>query len=172
MVENSIMGLDIQHQQTDNMIHVCILASLTKQAAAVIYLKINEYKASNREDSGLLLLKLVISESTLKTKSTVNHLWGKLMMGLPCIMAGHANNIQLLNCDIKIIQEDLQAWSQNPDNIIPQLFSTYYAREGTNSPLGRFIKFLENSYNAGTNITASDLILKLKRNTRSARSNS
>jgi hypothetical protein len=75
--------------------HACILASLTEQAAAVIFLKINEYKTPNGEDSGLLLLKLVISESMLKTKSTVNHLWGKLTTGLPGIMAGHLNNIQM-----------------------------------------------------------------------------
>jgi TnpA family transposase len=66
-VENDIMGWNIQRQQIDNMMHVCILASLTEQAAAVIYLKINKYKASNGEDLGLLLLKLVISELTLET---------------------------------------------------------------------------------------------------------
>jgi hypothetical protein len=142
--------------------HACILASLTEQAAAVIFLKINEYKAPNGEDLGLLLLKLVISESTLETKSMVNHLWGKLTMGLPGIMAGHSNNIQLFNRDVKVIQEDLRARGQDLDNIIPQLFSTYYNCEGTNSPLGRFIDFLENSYNAGTAMMASDLMRQVE----------
>jgi hypothetical protein len=77
------------------MMHVCILALLTEQTAAVIFLKINKHKAQNGEDLGLLLLKLVISESTLKTKSTVNHLWGKLTTGLPGIMVGHSNNATL-----------------------------------------------------------------------------
>ena len=106
-VRDDIMARDIRRRQTDNMMHACILASLTEQAAAVVFLKINEYKAPNGEDSGLLLLKLVISESTLETKSTVNHLWGKLTTGLPGIMAGHSNNIQLFNRDVKVIQEDL-----------------------------------------------------------------
>lgn len=103
-VRDDIMARDIRRRQTDNMMHACILASLTEQASAVIFLKINEYKAQNGEDSGLLLLKLVISESTLETKSTVNHLWGKLTTGLPGIMAGHSNNIQLFNRDVKVIQ--------------------------------------------------------------------
>jgi hypothetical protein len=161
-VRDDIMARDIRRRQTDNMMHACILASLTEQASAVIFLKINEYKAQNGEDSGLLLLKLVISESTLETKSTVNHLWGKLTTGLPGIMAGHSNNIQLFNRDVKVIQEDLRARGQNPDNILPQLFSTYYSCEGTNSPLGRFIEFLENSYNAGTAMTASDLMRQVE----------
>jgi hypothetical protein len=42
----------------------------------------------------LLLLKLVISELTLETNLTVNHLWGKLTTGLLGIMASHSNNIQ------------------------------------------------------------------------------
>jgi hypothetical protein len=161
-VEHEIQGRNIRRRQTDNMMHACILASLTEQAAAVVFLKINEYKAPNGEDSGLLLLKLVISESTLETKSTVNHLWGKLTTGLPGIMAGHSNNIQLFNRDVKVIQEDLRARGQNPDNILPQLFSTYYSCEGTNSPLGRFIEFLENSYNSGVNLTANDLMFKVE----------
>jgi hypothetical protein len=77
-------------------------------------------------------------------------------------MAGHSNNIQLFNRDVKVIQEDLRARGQNPDNILPQLFSTYYSCEGTNSPLGRFIEFLENSYNAGTAMTASDLMRQVE----------
>jgi hypothetical protein len=161
-VKHEIQARDIWHQQTDNMMLDCILAFLTEQAAAVVFLKINKYKAPNGEDLGLLLLKLVISKSTLETNSTVNHLWGKLTTGLPRIMAGHSNNIQLFNHDVKVIQEDLQARGQNPDNIIPQLFSTYYNCEGSNSPLGQFIEFLENSYNLGTTMTASDLMFKVE----------
>jgi hypothetical protein len=161
-VADKIQGRDIRHQQTNSMMHVCILASLTEQAAVVIFLKIKEYKALNGEDSGLLFLNLVIGESTLETKSTVNHLWSKLTTGLPGIMTWHSNNIQLFKRDVTVIQEDLRAQGQNPDNIIPPLFSTYYNYEDTNSPLGQFIKFLENSYNSGTNIMASNLMFEVE----------
>jgi hypothetical protein len=108
-VENEIQGQAIRRRQTDNMMHECILSSLTEAAAAIIYLKVKDYKAPNGEDSGLLLLKLVISESTLETKSTVNNLWGKLTTGLPDLMAGHSNNVQLFNRDVKALQENLRA---------------------------------------------------------------
>ncbi|MGL5918059.1 MAG: hypothetical protein ACRCYM_02330, partial [Cetobacterium sp.] len=161
-VRDEIEGTATRRRQTDNMIHVCILNSVTEAAAAVLFLKAKDYKDSTGEDSGLLLLKLVISESTLETKSTVNNLWGKLTTGLPAIMQGHSNNIQLFNRDVKSLQEDLRARGQNPDNILPQLFTTYYGCEGTNSPLGRFIEFLENSYNAGVDMTASELMFKVE----------
>jgi hypothetical protein len=106
-VEHEIQGQAIRRRQTDNMMHECILSSLTEAAAAIIYLKVKDYKAPNGEDSGLLLLKLVISESTLETKSTVNNLWGKLTTGLPDLMAGHSNNVQLFNRDVKALQENL-----------------------------------------------------------------
>jgi hypothetical protein len=161
-VENEIQGQAIRRRQTDNMMHECILSSLTEAAAAIIYLKVKDYKAPNGEDSGLLLLKLVISESTLETKSTVNNLWGKLTTGLPDLMAGHSNNVQLFNRDVKALQENLRARGQNPDNIIPQLFSTYYNCEGTNSPLGRYIEYLENAFNNGMDLNSNELMFKVE----------
>jgi hypothetical protein len=159
---DKIEGTLTQRHQTDNMLHVCILNSVTEAADAVLFLKAKDYKDSAGEDSGLLLLTLVISESTLETKSTVNNLWGKLTTGLPALMQGHSNNVQLFNWDVKSLQEDLQAQGQDPDNIILQLFTTYYGCEGTNSPLGRFIEILENSYNGGVDMTASELMFKVK----------
>ena len=144
------------------MLDVCILNLVTEAAAAVLFRKAKDYKDSAGEDSGLLLLKLVISESTLETKSTVNNLWGKLTTGLSALMQGHSDNIQLFNRDVKSLQEDLRAHGQDPDNILPQLFMTYYGCEGTNSPLGRFIEFLENSYNGGVDMTASELMFKVE----------
>ena len=39
---------------------------------------------------------------------------------------------------------------------------TYYGCEGTNSPLGRFIEFLENSYNGGVDMPASELMFEVE----------
>ena len=96
--------LDVQH---DEQIYSCLMASLSQGALDVLALKTANYRAPSGENSGLLLLKLIVMESTISTKSTSNHLWAKLTSGMPGIMAGHGNNITKFNVEIREIQEPL-----------------------------------------------------------------
>ena len=146
--------------QHDQQIHACIMASLNQAALDLVALKIRKYLAPSGENSGLLLLRLVITESTLETKSTTNHLWAKLTAGMPEIMAGHGNNIVDFNNSVRAIQATLRARGQDPDFILPQLFAVYSTCEGGDSPFGRFIEFLENSYNNGVDMDSEALMNK------------
>ena len=65
-------------------------------------------------------------------------------------MAAHGNNITKFNVEIQEIQATLQTWGEQPDYILPQLFEVLLQCEGDDTPFGRYIEFLENSYNAST----------------------
>jgi hypothetical protein len=134
--------------------------SLSVHATHLIGLKIRDYRTPTGENSGLLLLFLVIQESTLKTKSTMNSLWGKLTAGLPSIMNANANNIMTFNTEIREIQQKLRAQGEDPSNIIPQLFAVYQGCEGEETAFFRFVEYLENDYNNGSVLTATDLMYK------------
>jgi hypothetical protein len=134
--------------------------SLSIHATHLIGLKARDYRTPTGQNSGLLLLFLVIQESTLQTKSTTNSLWGKLTAGLPGIMHANANNIMTFNTEVREIQQRLRSQGQDPSSIIPQLFAVYQGCEGEETAFFRFVEYLENDYNNGAVLTSVDLMYK------------
>ncbi len=151
------LSLTVQH---DEQLYACIMASLSLNAIHLIGLKLQDYKSPTGQNSGLLLLFLVIQESTLQTKSTTNSLWGKLTAGLPSIMHANANNIMTFNTEVREIQQKLRAQGQDPSFIVPQLFAVYQGCEGEETASFRFVEYLENDYNNGALLTSVDLMYK------------
>ena len=156
-VHDDTTTLAVQH---DEQIFSCIMGSLSINAINIIDLKIHEYVAVSGENSGILLLFLVIQESTLQTKSTMNSLWGKLTAGLPSIMNAHANNIVAFNTEVREIQRQLRARGQDASDIIPQLFSVYSGCEGEETAFSRFMEYMENDYSNGNFVDAEHLMFK------------
>lgn len=77
-------GRQVLAAQHDQQLFTCIMSSLSQNAVNLIMLKKDAYRAPNTGgDSGIMLTKLVISESTLETKSTTNKMWGQLTAGMP-----------------------------------------------------------------------------------------
>ena len=163
MVKAAVAEMDNQHTravQHDEQMYSCIMASLNQDAINLIELKASRYLTPSGENSGLLLLRLVITESTLETKSTINNLWSKLTAGLPMIMETHANNIMKFNTEVRKIQQTLRARGEDASYIVPQLFSVYQACEGSDTPFYRYIEYLENSYNEGAELDSESLMYK------------
>ena len=128
------------------------MASLNQDAINLIELKASRYLTPSSENSGLLLLRLVITESTLETKSRINNLWSKLTAGMPMIMETHANNIMKFNTEVRKIQQTLRARGEDATYIVLQLFSVYQACEGSETPFYQYIEYLKNSYNEGAEL--------------------
>ncbi|CAB9524291.1 unknown protein [Seminavis robusta] len=59
-------------EQDDAQLFACLIASISDAAQNTLALKETSYTTVTGEHSGLLYLKLIITESTLETKSTIN----------------------------------------------------------------------------------------------------
>jgi hypothetical protein len=156
-VYDATYTIQVQH---DEQLYSCLMASLSPEATNLISLKLRDYKTLSGENSGLLLLRLIITESTLETKSTINNMWGKLTSGMPAIMASHGNDIFKFNTSVRAIQVNLRARGQDPEAIVPQLFQVYASCEPDDSPFSRYIEYVENQFNEGTDMDAVDLMSK------------
>ena len=82
--------------QEDDQLFTCLVGSLTKGACSTVTLRLEEYMVRD-EFSGVLLLKVILLESLVGNKSTVNRLQSKLTAGLPAIMSRHGNNVKPFN---------------------------------------------------------------------------
>jgi len=99
----------VRAAQEDEQLFVCIMNSLTQSAIATVQLREDEYTLTDpttpalNEMSGVMLFKIVISESQIETRSTINLLLSKLTSGLPKLMEEHGNNIKEFNMEVKRI---------------------------------------------------------------------
>ena len=66
------------------------------------------------------------------------------------LMASFGNNIANFNKDTHSIGTDLLAHREDPGNLLPHLFATYYNCSLDNGPFKHYIEILENLYNCGT----------------------
>ena len=120
-IEPIIAAHNSRVEQEDEQLFDCLFASITKEAAKAITLRDAEYTVATGEYSGLLLLKVIISEGYIETKSTVNLMLTKLTAELPKVMAEHGNNVKDFNNDIRETIKHLHASNAAPGNILPQL---------------------------------------------------
>ena len=88
-----------RESQEDDQLFTCLMGSLTKGACSTVTLRSEEYTVRD-EFSGVLLLKVIFSESLVETKSTINHLISNLTAGFPAIMLCHGNNVNFFNKEI------------------------------------------------------------------------
>ena len=85
-----------RESQENDQLFTCLMGSLTKGACSTVTLRSEDYTFRD-ELSVVLLLKVILSESLVETKSTINRLQAKLTAGLPAIMSRHGNNVKSFN---------------------------------------------------------------------------
>lgn len=148
--------------QEDDQLFSCLMASLTKEAQNTVNLKKTDFMIGE-ENSGILLLKVILAKSQVDTRSTVTLLMGKVTTGMPNIMAAHSNNITAFNAEVNEIIQKLEARGKGGAelDLTPQLFTTYQGCSTSDAPFYRYIETLENAYNDGsTNLTTKTLMEK------------
>ena len=96
--------------------------SLSKEAKNKVSMRVSDFSIGT-EYSGVLLFKIIVMSSQVDTKATTNLLWQKLTAGMPNIMASCGNNVKEFNLQVQKLQKKLRARGENPDEIMPQLFS-------------------------------------------------
>ena len=84
--------------QDEAMLFSCILNSLSAEGADKVY-NISEDFHYNRQESGILLAKVVLEESGLQTSATIMTIKGELQ-DLPNIMASLRHNVEKINQSI------------------------------------------------------------------------
>ena len=134
-----------RESQEDNQLFTCLMGSLTKGACSTVTMRPEDYTFRD-EFLGVLLLKVILLESLVETKSTTNLLQANLTAGLPAIMSHHGNNVKSFNKEIIEIQKRLSSYGKRPEEILSQLFSTYTSCE-TEGPFFQYMEQLENAYN-------------------------
>jgi hypothetical protein len=62
-----------------------------------------------QENSGILLLKVIVAKSLVDTQSTATLLMGKVTTGMTNLMAAHSGNITASNAKVDEIIQKLEA---------------------------------------------------------------
>ena len=146
--------------QNDEMLFQCLMASLSKDAKDVVTLREAEYTC-NQEYSGTLLLKIILMESQVDTKSTTMLLHQKLSAGLPDLMAECGSNVKAFNQSVRGLQKKLASRGSVSGEILPQLLFAYNQCDKKDGKFSRYIEQLENAYSDGT-VVLTDATLMLK----------
>ena len=146
--------------QEDEQLFQCLMASIDKDAKEVVALRESEYTV-NGEYSGVLLLKIIITEAQVDTKSTTTLMWQKLSSGLPDLMAECGSNVKAFNQEVRSIQKKLTARGQDAKTILPQFLAAYSGCDKKDGKFSRYMEQLENSYTDGTvNLDSASLMSK------------
>jgi hypothetical protein len=113
---------ELTAQDTDLM-HKCLLASLTEDALARIMLVEDEYHIAG-EGSGNLLLRAIIRESSLDTNATATIIRTKLSK-LDEHMPVVKSNIKAFNTYVKLQLKMLTARGETTNDLLVHLFAAY-----------------------------------------------
>ncbi len=150
---DAIMGTNDRVQQEDQMLYTCVYNSLSPAAQQRISLQPARVQATNGLPSGIMLLKVVLTMSSVDTRASVALLWSKLNSGMPEMMESHGNNVIEFNDEVRLVQSKLLARGEDPTPIVPQLFKVYEDMHKGEGKMGRYVELLANKYTDGTNYT-------------------
>lgn len=116
-----------ESRQAQNSRHLflCIMASLTKEATAHMILFANQY-TSNGQPSGMLLLKLIVTESHVDTNATITIMRERLS-SLDKKMPALKSNVKQFNKYVMSQLHALEARGQRTEDLLVNLFKGYMA---------------------------------------------
>jgi hypothetical protein len=141
--------------QDSYQIYLCIMATLTKEAKSRIVLQKDQYNV-NDIPSGVLLLRLVIQESSIDTNATTRFLREQLS-SLNKLMTEKDSNVIEFNESVRGLLDSLASRGETTQDLLSNLFKGYEAASDD-----QFVKYIlkkQDDYDEGSDITPDKLML-------------
>ena len=150
----SWIGRDNRASQDDAMLFSCILNGLSSEGTIKVYNRSNDFMVGNNE-SGTLLLKVVLEESGLQTNATVMKAKSDLAnLSETMVKLGH--NVSKFNDHVLAIMATLTRNGSSAPDLIHQLFPAYLVcpdKEFTG-----YIKDKKNAFEEGQALSEKELM--------------
>ena len=146
--------------QNDDMLFQCLMESLSKDDKDVVTLREAECTC-NDDYSGTLLLKIILMESQVDTKSTTMLFHQKIPAGLPDLMAECGSNVKAFNQSVCGLQKKLASRGEVSGEILPQILLMYNQCDKKDGKFSLYITHIENAYPDGT-VMLTDAALMIK----------
>jgi hypothetical protein len=147
-------GTPTRAAQNSRQLFLCIMATLTEEAKAHMILFKEQYMV-NEVPSGMLLLKLVISESYIDTNATTKLLRERLS-NLDKAMATLKSDINQFNSYVKVQVDALAARGQRTEDLLANLFKGYAT--ASDRTFRSYIAKKEEDYEDGIDMEPTELM--------------
>jgi hypothetical protein len=149
--------IDQHNRQAQNnaQLYHCLMNSLTKEAKAKVMIWRRDYTVLN-ELSGACLLKIIIRESHVDTRSTVLHIREKLS-SLDSYIKSIDYDIVKFNTYVKDLLDSLSARGQVTEDLLAFVLKAY--KKVPDKDFCDYIKAKQNEYEEGYELDA-DIIMK------------
>ena len=134
---------------------IFLFGSLTPEFKAKIITKKDEYTDTDRHD-GPCLLKLIITEVVVQTRSTSSHIRQSLMELDKYMVDVAKSDIAAFNRYVQDCRNDLASYGETSTDLLLYLFRAYQA--SSDAEFNRYIKDKHNTYNEGTDMTVTELM--------------
>lgn len=133
--------------QDDNMLYHSLVASLSNEGQAKLYLRNDETTVhtdtNGKLQSGLVAFKVITEEAGLRTQAKVVHLKLKLTR-LSALLASHTYNIRTFNEEVKGIVLELARMNEKANDLVLYLFPAYL--EAPDEDFRAYIRSLKDKY--------------------------
>ena len=157
-----ILSEQTRRAQDDNMLYHALVASLSNEGQAKLYLRSEDTtihtETNGKLQSGLVALKVITEEAGLRTQAKVVHLKLKLTK-LTSLIATHTYNVRTFNEEVKNIVLELARMNEKASDLILYLFPAYL--EAPDEDFRSYIRSLKDKYTEeGLEMTPASLMEK------------
>jgi hypothetical protein len=142
-----ILSEQSRRAQDDNMMYHSLVASLSNEGRAKLYLRSEDTtihtETNGKLQSGLVAFKMITQEAGLRTQAKVVHLKMRLTK-LSTLLATHTYNIRTFNEEVKSIVLELARMNEKANDLILYLFPAYM--EAPDDDFKSYIRSLKDKY--------------------------
>ncbi|HSN66235.1 MAG TPA: hypothetical protein VLS94_06315, partial [Fusibacter sp.] len=149
---------EVRAAQDSYLLYMCLMKSLSKVGKNKVTLHKRDYTVHENGRmffSGVLLLKVIIRESRVDTRSTVRHIRSKLN-SLPSYLASINQDIPAFNHYVLGLLEQLNARGETTHDLLANLFTTF--KSVTDRRFVNYINYREMAYDQGEDIDSLQLM--------------
>ena len=111
----------------------------------------------NRRHDGPSLLKLIVTEVKVQTRSTSSHIRQSLMSLDKYMKETAKSDISAFNRYVQECRDDLASYGEESTDLLLYLFRAYQA--SSDAEFNRYVKDKQNEYNEGKDMTVDELML-------------